>query len=242
VTRRTTRWLLGSLVALLTAWVLAPAVVPVYDGIGNPDEPYRYVNPPADAKTTKQPTVARQTVGVRNGTNVTQFANSAETGPQVSVYVPAGSLDVPSGVTSIELTATPKAPAPPLPADGTIVGNVYDIVATADGKLLDVVGTGKEAPTLQFRAPTAKQPGPVFEHRTPSGWVQSRTIRVGNDFYQTSAEGLGEWALVELAQTGQKSGGGGGVNVGLLVGGIAVLLAAGGILAIRLRRTAAAGD
>jgi hypothetical protein len=242
MTRRTTRWLLASLAALLTAWVLAPAAVPVYDGLANPDEPYRYVDPPADAKTTKQPTVARQAVGVRDGTNVTQFANSAETGPQVSVYVPAGSLEVPSGVTSIELTATPKAPSAPLPTDGTIVGNVYDIAATAGGQTLEVVGTGKEAPTLQFRAPTAKQPGPVFEHRTPAGWVQSRTIRVGNDFYQTSAEGLGEWALVELSDTGERSGGGGGVNVGLLVAGIAVLVAAGGVLAIRLRRTSAGGD
>jgi hypothetical protein len=39
--------LLLALVALPLAWLLAPGAVPLYDGINLPDEPYRYVVPPA---------------------------------------------------------------------------------------------------------------------------------------------------------------------------------------------------
>lgn len=238
--RRAAKWFGAALVALLTAWVLAPAAVPVYDGLANPDEPYRYVNPPPTAKTTKAPTTAHRTVTVQNGTNLTQFANSAETGPQISVYVPAGSLAVPAGVTSVELTATPKAPTPPLPTDGAIVSNVYELAASAGDQDVDVTGTGKDAPTIQMRAPSGKQPGPVFEHRVGDRWEQVKTARVGIDVYQASAEHFGDWALVQLVDpTGASGSSGGGVNLGLLIPGIAVLVVAGVIFAIRWRRTSA---
>src|SRR3954451_17434124 len=122
------------MVAVLAAWMLAPASVPVFDGIGQPDEPYRYVDPPATAKTTKQPTTATVSVPVRNGRSVAEFANSAESGPQISVYIPPGALEVPAGATSITITATPLAPKAPLPTDGDIVTNVYQVTARADGK------------------------------------------------------------------------------------------------------------
>ena len=50
MTRAAARWLVAALVALLAAWVLAPAALPIYDGLSNPDEPYRWVQPPAGAK------------------------------------------------------------------------------------------------------------------------------------------------------------------------------------------------
>jgi hypothetical protein len=239
MTRTGTRWLVAGFLALLAAWALAPATVAVYDGIGSIDEPYRFVSPPPDAKTTKKPTVAKQTVSIRNGANAAQFANSAENAPQVSIYVPPASLKVPAGVSTISLQATPNAPTDPLPTDGSIVSNVYDVEAIADGKPLEVIGTGKNSPTLQMRAPTAQQPGPVFEHRTATGWVQTKTLRVGNDTYQTTAPDFGDWALVRLTHPTGSSGG--GVNVALLAGGIGVLVVAGLILLIRIRRTAAGG-
>jgi hypothetical protein len=237
VTRSGTRWFVAALAALLTAWCLAPASLPVFDGVGRPDEPYRYVDPPATAKTTKKPTTASVTVPVRNGRNGAQFANTGESGPQISVYVPPGALAVPSGATGVEVTATPLAPQEPLPSDGDIVTNVYRVTAQVDGKDVRIVGTDTAtAPAIQMRAPTAKQPGPVFERRTADGWEQLHTIRSGFDVYQTTrVSAFGEFALVELDSSGGSSGG--GVNVGLLVGGIAVLLIAGVIVAIRLRRT-----
>lgn len=44
--------------ALAAAWLLTPAAVPLYDGVGFPDEPYRYVVPPTGYRTTPPPTRA----------------------------------------------------------------------------------------------------------------------------------------------------------------------------------------
>ncbi|MDQ1697800.1 MAG: hypothetical protein QOJ03_3153 [Frankiaceae bacterium] len=242
------RWLLIAVLALLGAWMLAPAAVPIYDGISLPDEPYRYVDPPADAKTTKAPTVASGTVSVRNGVSGAQFANSAEQGPQISLYLPAGALQVPPGAATLRVTARPLAPGSPSPADGTIVTNVYRVEIVAGSTPVRVIGTGRQEPTMQMRAPTAPaagQTGPVFERRTATGWARQHTIRVGNDIFQSSAPMAGDYALVQLEQQastikGGGSGGGGGINGGLLGGGIALLVLSVAILAIRLRRTSGA--
>jgi hypothetical protein len=236
VTRAATRWLLVAVVALLAAWWVVPASMPVFDGLGQPDEPYRYVDPPATAKTTKAPTSASVTVPVRNGKNVGQFANTGETGPQISVYVAPGALAVPAGAQGVTITATPLAPTAPLPTDGDIITNVYRVRATGDGRDLAVVGRGTQGVAIDMRAPTAKQPGPVFERRTANGWQQLTTIRSGTDIYHTNqVTALGEFALVQLASSG--GGSGDGVNIGLLVGGLGVLVVASTIIAIRVRRT-----
>ena len=61
-------WVVGAVVRMLVAaallglgWLLTPRTAPpLYDGVGFPDEPYRFVVAPAGApKTTKAPTVAR---------------------------------------------------------------------------------------------------------------------------------------------------------------------------------------
>jgi hypothetical protein len=221
--------------ALLAVWVLAPAAVPIYDGLSNPDEPYRYVNPPAGAKQTPAPTDARATLTVSHGSNDNGYANSKENAPQVSVFFPNGALSVPSGVTSVDIVAAPEAPSAPLPSDGTVVGNVYRVSATANGKTLSVVGTGNAAPTLQMRAPSS-QYSVVFEHRTAHGWEAGHTIRIGYDRYQTAMPALGDWALVKTS-SGTSGSSSGGVNVGLLAGGIGVLVLAGVIVLIRVSRS-----
>ena len=231
------RRVLAAVAALMLAWLIAPAAVPIYDGVGNPDEPYRYVNPPAGAKKTPAPTEAKATLSVTPaGLNNAAYANSAEVGPQVVYYVPNGALKAPSGATSITVTATPTAPPSPLPADGTIVGNVYRISATTSKGDATIVGHGvTQLPTLDMRAPSGKQPGPVFEHVVNGVWQQSATLRIGVDIYQTSAAALGDWALVQLrSQPGKSSG---GINVGLLAAGIAVLVIVVLIVAIRVSRT-----
>lgn len=238
--RQQRRWLVVAAFALLLAWVVAPAAIPIYDGIGNPDEPYRYVNPPASAKTTKAPTSARVVVPVTGSASSAQFANTDESGPQLSLYLPPKALQVLGSEKSVVVTATPTAPSAPLPTDGTIVTNVYRISATAGGQPVGVVNSGPSEPTLQMRAPDARQPGPVMEHRTASGWERHRTIRVGTDIYQAQAPALGDWALVQLSSpqsTGGSGGGGGGVNWALLGPGVGLLGLAIIVLMIRLRRT-----
>ena len=224
---------------LLVAWIVLPAAVPIYDGIGNPDQPYRYVKPPAGAKSTPPPTVATTTIKVgANQLSQNGYSNSAEIGPQVVYYVPTGALKAPPGATSIRITETPVAPTSPLPTDGTIAGNVYRVTATTPQGDAVIVGRGLEhTPTLDLRAPTANQPGPVFEHLDRGVWKQSPTLRIGQDIYQTSAGALGDWALVQLTKAPTSSSSGGGVNVGLLAGGIAVLLLVAVIVAIRVART-----
>jgi hypothetical protein len=235
------RWLLASVAALLVAWLVAPAVVPIYDGAGFPDEPYRYVQSP-DGKPTKPPTDAKATVQVNaQGLSSAAYSNSAERGPQIVLYLPAGSLKAPAGATSIQVSETPLAATPPLPADGTIVTNVYRVAATTTSAgPVQVVGKSEnQLPTLQMRAPSAQQPGPVVERRTSSGWQRMDTLRVGQDIYQASAPQFGDWALVQVRTPVSKksSGGGGGVNVGLLAAGIGLLALAGIILAIRIARS-----
>ena len=235
------RWLVASFAALLVAWLLAPAVVPIYDGVSFPDEPYRYVQSP-DGKPTKPPTTAKATVQVNaQGLSAAAYSNSAEQGPQIVLYVPAGSLKAPAGATSIQVSETPLAPSAPLPTDGTIVSNVYRVAATAAAGPVQIVGKSEnQLPTLQMRAPSAKQPGPVFEHRTSSGtWQRADTLRVGQDIYQASAPQFGDWALVQLTSAPKTSGAGngGGINVGLLAAGIGLLALAGIILAIRMSRS-----
>jgi hypothetical protein len=239
---RSARWLLASLAALLLAWLVAPAVVPIYDGISNPDEPYRYVQAP-DGKTTKAPTVAKAPVSVNStGLSGAAYSNSSENGPQIVLYIPAGSLQAPSGVTTIQVTETPLAPSAPLPTDGTIVTNVYRVAATTSNGPPRIVGkTINQMPTLQMRAPSAQQPGPVYERRTANGWQRLDTLRVGQDIYQASATQFGDYALVQLKNAPNTSGtsrtSGGGVNVGLLAAGIGLLALAGIILAIRITRS-----
>lgn len=236
---RSGRWFLASLAALLVAWLVAPAVVPIYDGISNPDEPYRYVKAP-NGKTTKAPTEAKATVSVNPaGLSSAAYSNSLENGPQIVLYIPAGSLQAPSGVTTIQVTETPLAPSAPLPTDGTIVTNVYRVAATTAKGPVQIVGkTANQVPTLQMRSPSAKQPGPVYERRTATGWQRLDTLRVGQDIYQASASQFGDYALVQL-KNAPKTGGtsGGGVNVGLLAVGIGLLVLAGIILTIRITRS-----
>ena len=239
---RATRRLLASLAVLLVAWLVAPAVVPIYDGISNPDEPYRYVQAP-NGKSTKAPTVAKATVSVNpQGLSGAAYSNSLENGPQIVLYIPAGSLQAPSGVTTIQVSETPLAPTAPLPTDGTIVTNVYQVAATTSKGPAQIVGkTTNQIPTLQMRSPSAKQPGPVYERRTANGWQRLDTLRVGQDIYQASAGQFGDYALVQLKdapKTGGTSGtSGGGVNVGLLAVGIGLLALAGIILTIRITRS-----
>ena len=234
-------WLVIAALAVVVAWVVAPAAIPIYDGIGNPDEPYRYVDPPASAKTTKQPGGGSAVLPVRNGTNPHgQYANTGESGPQLSYYVPAQAFQVPASAKSVTVTAKPFAPTAPLPTDGTIVTNVYRLAATTDGgQTVKVTASGPSEPSLQMRAPDARQPGPVFEHRTATGWQRARTIRVAVDVYQAQAPVLGDWALVRL-KTAAGSGGGSGINWGLLGPGIGLLVVAVVVLMVRLRRTGGA--
>src|SRR4051794_40553280 len=203
------------MLALLGAWLLAPAAVPIYDGIGNPDEPYRWVQSPTGTPSKKAPTTASVKLPVAHGVSGAGYANTKETGPQISVYLPAGALRAPAGGTSVTVTAKPEAPNGPPPSGGRFVSNAYSITAAAGGANVPIVGTGNQAPTLQMRASDAAQPGPVFERFANGTWTPAKTLRVGNDIYQTQAAAFGDWVLVR-AKAAATTDSSGGIRVGLL--------------------------
>src|SRR5881409_3272013 len=112
--RQRYRW--GAVAVLLgLGALLSPAAVPLYDGVGFPDEPYRFVPPRGDNPAATTATVSLRVSGGVNSGGL--LANSAELGPQVSVYAPPRAFQAPAGSTApIRLTATPVAvtsPAPP---------------------------------------------------------------------------------------------------------------------------------
>lgn len=242
------RWAAVCIAALAAAWVAAPATVPLYDGPGFPDEPYRYVSPPAGYRSTPPATDAKQTLQVRNGLSTAAFVNSAERGPQISVYVPPTGLKPPAGTTTITVTATPLAPSSPLPTDGRIVGNVYKFAATTDqgGEVAIVGNSDTSMPVIQMRSPSTQPPLPVFEYLSPNGWhqvsgvkvagKQVKTLRVGQDIFQTFAPKFGDYALVVLNKQ-PSAGGGGGVNWALLGPGIGILAVVALIAPIRIARS-----
>jgi hypothetical protein len=237
------RWVVAAAAALLTAWVLAPSAVPIYDGIGNPDEPYRWVHPPAHARHTSPPTTATKTLRASGGRNVDDaYVNTGEFGPQISVYIPVRALDTPDNATDVEVTVTPVRSAVPPPPDGTLASNVYRIAATtaAGPASLDDSGDAQR-PAFRMRAPDGKQPGPVAEHFDGTTWSRVGTSRVGFDVYQASLTALGDWALVRLdparaaPQAADTSSAGSTDPLLIAVGAAAVLLAAA-VVAIRVAR------
>jgi hypothetical protein len=191
-----TRWgLLGGLAALLyaVALLVTPHALPIYDGIGFPDEPYRFVDPPAGYRDTKPPTVATLSAPAANGrASRALTVNSGESGPQVSLYLPAGALETPDAASSVRVEAAPVAltgSAPP----GHVYGNVYRIsFTTTSGPARQAAGS---RPELKLRSPSL-QSGPTFYVRHGSGgWRALTTSQVGRDIYQTYLAGAGDYVL-----------------------------------------------
>jgi hypothetical protein len=181
------------------AWIVAPAGPrpPLYDGIGFPDEPYRYVDPPAGTKPTQPPTGA---VDIQPVNTAVLTVVSQEQGPQVQAQIPTTSLTLPPGATRISARFEPLGPTPPLPPDGTIWGNVYRLTLTsAEGPVgIKNASNSDHVGYIDLRAPTADQPAPVIEAYVLSAWHRLPTNRDGNDIYGAKLIGVGDYAVVRL--------------------------------------------
>lgn len=223
---------------VVVAGLFGSPTPPLFDGIGFPDEPYRYVQRPVgDSVRTVPPTAAAATTSVANGTNSDQlYTASLETGAQVTLFMPAGGLATPAGAHSCALRAVPAAPSHP-PEGGRIDGNVYRVTADSDGGPVALTARAGNA-TVQLRATTARQPPPAIDYRSGSAWRALRTVRAGNDVYAANLVGFGDYAVVFASgpATGTHSGSP-GRPVGLVIV-VALLVAflAGIILTLRLVR------
>lgn len=193
---RPVRLVVIGLAVLGLGWLFAPRfALPVYDGLGFPDEPYRFVVRPSDAQTTKKPTTATNVIHVTKGLAGAGVLNSAEQAPQVSVLIPAGRLHAPTGTKQFTLAATPAKPIA-VPHGSYLWSNVYDIGAVDTQVSLK---DGSPPATITLRAASAQRPLPKIEYYANGGWTAVNTIAVGRDIYQANLPALGAYAVVGTA-------------------------------------------
>jgi len=199
---------------------LSPDAVPVYDGIGAPDEPYRFVATPSASPSTAPPTEARVSSPVVAGVNSHGMnVATAERGPQFNLFIPPKALAATRG--PVEVKAVPEAPSDDPP--GRVAdGNAYLVTVTSPGGPVTTTAAAAIA-TVYLRATTATQPGPTMYHREAAtdAWTALKTSRGGVDFYASAYAGPGQYVLA-FAETDK----GGGFPTALLVLGGLVLLVA----------------
>jgi hypothetical protein len=174
--------------------------VPLYDGVGFPDESYRYIVPPANTPKTAAPTVGQDTASVHNGTNDTGLSPATqEQGPQAVVDLPQHSLTIPRGTSTISITIQPQAPGSHI-TDGTTAGNSYHVI-TNPAKVSYTSTAGVSIITL--RLPQGLPPGPTIEYKASGStdWQALQTYQVGADIYEADFKGFGDYQLVMLSPT-----------------------------------------
>jgi len=266
------RTLIVAILALLAVVAVRPPhAPPLYDGLGAPDEPYRWIVAPLGAKVANGPATT-MTMKVDLTSNQQAIGGTAESGPQLKVAIVPGGLQVPAGATSVTITGTPsEAPAPP--AGGTLVSNLYTLSTAADrpGPVTVVDGTKVLA---NLRADVATDQAVVFESWDGAHWAQLTTRQVGTDIYAAFLPALQPIALIKLdkglqpsavpgsspgtsgaagaaSDAGSAAGTvgsqspstslGGGPGAGLWIGFGAVVLVIAGLLLLARRRAAARG-
>jgi hypothetical protein len=224
---------LASAAVVVTAVAaLSDHVVPLYDGIGFPDEPYRYVSPPQGAPKTTAATGAQHTFTARNGTNpdYSSFA-SAEQGPQVSVYIQNGVLNSERYVANFTVRADPRKPDVRT-QKGSVAGNVYHLSADTDtGKPVSYDTELQPRGYIDLRLPQGYSfGGTIFYRQSPQAkWQALTTRRVGNDIYEAPLVGLGDYGLVHTAYKAPRSG----PPIAVWVLGSFLMLVAAGLAVLR---------
>lgn len=254
--------LLAVLALGATVTARPPDSPPLYDGIGFPDEPYRWVEPPAGESSTPQPaTPASAKALVTDGRSAATRAFSSEQGPQVAFAVADGALAAPSGATEVTVTVTPEAvPGPGLPGT-TVVSNLHRFSLSApDGAEVGLAPEGSVI--VNLRANTQTPLSVVVCQWDGSTWTQVPTRQVGTEIYAADLKSLDPFAVLRFdagvsptvaapagpppggapAATGEvgdpaatPDGGTSGLTLGLIVAGVVVLL--GAVLVVLRRRT-----
>lgn len=224
--------LLAAAAVLVLGWLVAPHPVPLYDGVGMPDEPYRYVVPPSGYRSTPPATTAQSQIDLQGGASCCELeARSDEQGPQVALYVPRGGLQAP-GAGPLTVSAQPVAPPTggvPV-AKGKFEGNVYRVTAGSPAGGAVLTAEGARA-TLQLRALSGNTPGPKMFFRPDAGspWRVLPTGKVGFDIFESQFVGTGDYVLV-------RGPGGSGSTATVLLGILAVpVLLVIALIALRLR-------
>jgi hypothetical protein len=185
--KRNAWWLTLAGLAVSAASLAGPRIVPLYDGVGFPDEPYRYVSRPS---ATPPASAAVQTIPLYGLDDSVFSVVSEEGGPQVSINLSSRALSVPKPATEVVLRADPKAPTDQ-PAGGTIAGNVYVVSATSQPGPPSI---RNQDVSLSLRLPQDVQTTipPKIIYRTHGGkWRALNTLQVGADIYEVHFQGVG---------------------------------------------------
>ena len=232
----TSRWVLLAGAAVVVVSQVAPTAAPLYDGIGFPDEAYRYVLRPAgDTVVTRPASSIKTTATAAYGlNNQAVTANSDEQSPQVGLYLPRGSLATPMAATLLQLAIAPIVPTVQ-PIKGTIGGNAYVVTITSDAGPVTPTSTAVNG-VLMMRSSTGS--GLVFQYQPPGSLTLQtlNTEQVSSDRYQTRFAGLGTYSLARLDSS--KPASTGGSSHQLLLGSGALLALMGLVVAL-VRRTRA---
>ncbi|MGB8649723.1 MAG: hypothetical protein WCD35_03575 [Mycobacteriales bacterium] len=215
------RRLVAALLLVGAGWLASPAAVPVYDGVGSPDDPYRYVG------KSPAPSTASVSAPLSGGTSGSLQLKTAENGPQLLVDLGAGAFR--GTGSSLTLTGTPLPPDG-TPPRGSIDGNVYRV--SARGGRLDLDTTQG---FLFLRAAVMTRPDPVVVHRDGPGapWQEVKTTLAGRDILSTPFRALGDYAVVRLPGAKPLSDSGLSLTRVLLLGGGVLLLLVVTVLVLR---------
>lgn len=217
---RSARLVTAALLVLGAGWAIAPrSALPLYDGIGFPDEPYRFVQRPAGAQETDPPTTAHGSAAVVDGTSEPLVAASAEVAPQISVFIPKGRFTVAPGTGRITVTGAPTQPLP-TGRHQFLWSNVYDVRAAPSGSALKPPG---QQATITLRAASAQRPQPHIAYYRDGRWVLLPTFAQGQDIYIAELVTFGQYAVVGnnpllVTKVSTGNGGNGGTSTGLFVG------------------------
>jgi hypothetical protein len=206
------RWVVGLAVVTL-GWLASPGATAVYDGVGAPDQPYRYVG------TTPQPGSATAPVTVSGGKSGSIQVRTDENGPQALIDLAAGAFDA---ATDFSLTVTPLA-ADTTPPRGKVDGNVYRIAVTSGATLQADNAQGY----LFLRAAVMTKPAPVIAYRATATdpWVEQPTNVNGQDNVNTPLRKVGDYLVVRLpGSTPLNQSGLNSTRIALLGAGVALLL------------------
>ena len=203
--------------------------------------PYRCVVPrmPIDwlrALIGSNPTIST-TVPVQNGGNARSLSlQTAEQGPQVSVFLPQYSLSARTG--PIRISVSPEAPAD-APPGTSADGNVYVFAFVSPGGTVTLNPKYGGTATLYLRATSQRQPQPTMYYRADgsASWQQIPTTAGGLDIRVASFRGPGHYLLAVAPTEKAKSGGGVPVAPLVLLGVLVALVAV--VLVVRLRASSA---
>jgi hypothetical protein len=181
-------------VLVVLGWVVTPTPVPIYDGLGVPDEPYRYVDGAGRGRATQPPTTATAQTPVRKGSSAMDLViSSREQGPQVTLFLPAGSL-VAADFSEITVRVLPQAPESQL-SSLKISGNVYRVeLSASDGRV--TLGSNIASSNIFLRATDQRDGWHMLYRPDAGGWQPPlKARRPGTDTWVARFQGPGDYAL-----------------------------------------------